>query len=411
MESSERQGLFVLSSANSLETFPNNTASDFANLLPQEIKHVSSNKKYYIKLLGIAISARTTHDLGIVSVHLQQLEPQKAGTSVTQVLATFPFPPTRNLWTDNYALHTFKNSVLLPLKLEELEYLHVRLTDEYEQKIVLESHYPTVLWFEITDKSMEGQFNMACTSRQPNLYPNNQLGDFIVPLPSEMSLPDYEVALLNVVFPAHLSEEEREVSFTVEDDEFVFDLNTYTTTQEFVQDVKDQLLQSAYRDMLIFDTVFGGENDGCAFFHMMEMALRHELSIKPSPAFTAACGQVQMPRARTILTRGSFFTFQGTPNIFLAKSHPLSMVECSIIQTTVTSGDFANLLQFVPILKNEEKSKMYEPDAIVYHSVVNRPFNAIRFTFKEPNGAKKIMSSWNPEDFILINLSFKRKNE
>lgn len=401
-----------MSSENSLDVYSDNTSSNFSNVLPK-ILTTERDEKMYIKLVGIGMSNICKHPLSYVNVHLKELEPQRAGREFNQIIGGFAYPLEESDAVVGYGLHTFKHPVLLPLKFEELDSLQVRLSDEFNQDIELDQQFSTLIWFEITDEGMEDQFVMACTSRHPTLYPSNELGEFTVPLPSVLNLPNYEVALLNVLYPPSISDAERNVSFTVEGnnvaDEFVFDLSMYRTTEDFVEAVQEKLRYSVWHGMVEFDFSTHRSRRGRVYFYYTNMGIFDYIKIVPSRNFTLACGQLQQPLGEIKLTPNGGYIFKGVANIFFGMPHPIAMIECDIIKPTVTTGDHANLLQFAPVLKSDGESKLYEPERLIFHAVVDRPITSVKFTFREPNGVKKELQADNPEHFMLINLQFRMK--
>ena len=413
MAFSDGHGLFVLSSNNSLDVFPGNTATNFSNVLPRKLQ-ARGQRKYYVRLVGVALS-NEADNLSHVRVHLQELQPQKAGQKFTQVLGSFQFPTEEVMGSDGYGFHTFRHHVYLPLQFEELESLQVRLTDENDTPLNLHQNFSTLIWIEMYETVMEDRFTIACSSRQPALYPANELGSYFVPLPSELNLPGYEVALLNVLYPPQMEDQQDEVSLLLgekhETEYLRFYLDNYSNSDDFLRHVQERIRNTLYRDALAIHKVNDGKyKDSIVIVHSAVTSVFNQIRVAPSPAFSRACGQINSPVEPKVLKKGELLVFEGVLNIFLAKPHPFAMVECDIIEASVKSGKHANLIQIVPLLRSqvEGRSKLYEPERLIYHPVVQRPISRIAFNFRDPSGRQKYLRTANDEDFVLITLSFRK---
>lgn len=411
-------GLYVLASNSSRQWFPENSPTSFTCLLPETLRKSSfPDHKFHVRLVSIALgTASSDRPVGYVKVHLQELEPQRSGEEFTQVVGGFQFPPAQIFPRTRYGMHTFKHPTLLPLRLEELQSFQVRLTDQWNQELLIEDNFPTVLLIEIAEAGMEDTFTVVCDSRQGEHFPNNKLAEFTTPLPTELNLAGYEVALYSLVYPPLMRESVTMASVAIEAGEvshsFEFRLDAVPTTSFFIRRIQIALQNSVFAEDLIFGEIPNGPHQGSAFFHMRAGSDRPYLKVTPDRHFTLACGQCYHPRTTTTLHPGQFFLFEGKPNIFLALPNPIAMVECDVVETGTTTGVHANLMQYAPLLKGIEAyhQKIYEPEQLLFHTVVDKPFNSIKISLKEPAGQVKALVA-NPEDSLQAVLLFRRKRE
>jgi hypothetical protein len=406
-----------LSSDASVDIFPTNDATAFVNRLPRTLTNME-NRKFHLKLKAIAMTTRSADPAritsGLARVHIYEVEGQRRGLEYRQNAGGFAFPPSE--WRrGNYGLHTFSSPVRLPLRFQTLDKLHVLLTDDQDRKLELHTGPPTLLWVELTDSEMEPEeeFTITAVSSQPDLFPGNRLANFTMPLQSELSLVDYEVALLHLVYPP-LMTEDATAALTVNGTRLTFDMNEFVDNEDFVQTVNDRLGELT-ENRLRFGVSADPRFDGQAYLlrggQRRGDDLHADFHIYPSPTFTKACGQTSHPRARTVLRPGKMFLFEGRPNIHLGRPHPLAMLECGLLNPNIVCGRLAPLLQCVPVLARREHNlaRMYEPQQLTYHPVPQRPFTTINFRFTDPDGTPRDFRSTDPHDGMLITLSFRKR--
>lgn len=416
----QHRAFLCLSSEGSGHIFPYNSPTCFANRFPKPIFN-EQGRTFSIRLVSISLGG--TLALGqqenYLNVHIYEMEAQRSGHQYTQSAGGFAYPPRRHALERKYGLHTFRHSPHLPLRYHKLEELHVRLTNKDGKQVELTPGYPTLLWIELTDAMKEDEFMITCSSEHPEFFPSNSLNIFSSPLPSELELKSYEVALLNIIFPAHV-EEPTKVSLEVDEYSFHFQLRYIRNARHFVQLVKDDLNvynRNKERNALTCGIVERGEKRGQFYIMRNEndtVQLGQESGIKivPSPTFTRACGQVLLPRERTYLQPGEMILFEGKPNVNLALPNPLAMVHCDIINHNIVAGEQGNLLQWVPAMRGKEENdnRLYEPEHLAFHPVVERPFNKVGFAMLNPDGRAREFKKDNPASSIIITLIF-RKNK
>lgn len=407
-----RTTTICLSSAASCHLFPANGPASFVNQLPRALVN-REDKRFFIRLKSIALTTecenRVRFESGLVRVHIYEVEGQRRGREYARCAGTFDYPPRE--WTaGGYGLHTFSLSPRLPVRFQTLNSLHVKITDSEDRELDLVTGPPTLIWLEIMDLTRESEFTITCASRQPNLFPGNELARFTVPLPTEIELPDHEVGLANVVFPPRM-EEETTATLRVDDQLMTFDLADFSHTSGFLS-MAEVRVRVRTRGRLRFGV---RREDGRAYIHHVKRPNRADRPIRvaPSPSFTKACGQMLEPRAVTLLPPGKSIVFQGKPNHHLGLPNPVAMLQCNIIKPNIMCGRQAQLLQCVPVVGRRERgtSRMYEPRQLTFHPVMERPFDKIQLEFTNPDGTPRKFINDNPEDGVLLTLLFRQRRK
>lgn len=381
--------IITLNSFDSINFFPNNQRNNFVNKLPSSLV-APTGKKFYLKLRAIALSAELTSEdiyAGYVKVHISELTEQQSGTDFNYVLCGFSYPPKVKF--GDVGFHTVDNGPSLPVRVNPLTKLHVKITNSNGEELALTPASPTVIILEISNINMDTNFTITCTSYHPDLYPGNTLSLFSSPLPSEMNLQEYEVALQNIVFPPQMTESQI-ASLSIEGIDYNFNLSNYVTTMEFLEDVALTINASQFSGIILL-----GRNSNEESPHFGHIVIKRTnqgdqemYKIDVSWEFTLACGQTDKPRGTTWLRKGEMIVFDGWPDINLAKPNPLVMIHCNIIEPNIVGSSLANLLQIVPIQYEGDNSgnQMYEPHQLLFHPVMKRPFDGISFNFKNPDG-------------------------
>lgn len=411
-----RSTYICLSSTSSLKLFPKNTNTSFTNSLPHPIVNTEF-KKFHIQMVGIGIVPRLSlrnymqggKTTGYLKVHINELEAQKQGRQTTRTAGGFTFPPEHS-W-DKYSYSSFKHAPQLPLRFQQLNSLHVNITDLNDRPVDLGPGFETIVWAKMMDESDEDQFTITCLSRQPNLYPQNTLTQFISPLMSSLHLPNYEVALLNVVFPPRLAHKATKATLQLDEVKLEFVLNHYNSTEQFIAAVSAAVTGSVYGDQLHFRKAISPKYRGQVYLGREPGAGDIPIRVITSPSFTKACGQIDYPRDITFLEQGQFIPFSGKPNIYHALPNPVAMLECDIIEPNVMSGKQAHLLQCVPLPTggySKKNTKLFEPEQLAFHRITSSPFNSIGFALKETNGdIKELTSVGRDTNFLTVTLLFR----
>ena len=407
-----------LSSDTSAHIFNNNRRGNFTNLLPRALTN-REHKKFYIRLHAIALSNHLFY-FGHVKVHIYEVEGQRQGRKFSHCIGGFHYPPPDVAGTQANAagLHTFEKTTFLPLRFQHLDKLQVKLTKvDEEVEFDPKSGPSTLVWVQVTDEMQEREeFLITNSSIHPNTFPSNTLNRFNSPLPSELMLADYEVALLNILYPPDLKEQEEKGTLQINDTIFKFNLPGYKNTRQFVQSIRRAIEESPFNGIFYFGT--GGPEDGPYQGHLYMTVLPdapipddQKITVSVNTPFQRACGQTHPPFETMEMTKkGIKHFFQGKPDLHLALPHPYAMVRCDIIEDNIVCGRRDKLLQLASVLKSSGYlNLMYEPRQLTFHPVMPNPFTSIGFSFQSPtdNSKERNFIRKLPTDDIYITLLFR----
>ncbi len=404
-----------LSSSESLEAFPANTTSQFVNLLPQTLLN-RHHKAFYLRVLGVALSNEVEGGgVTYARINIGELEAQPHNRAFSRIANGFAFPPPRRIGR-NYAHHAFTETPFLPLKFQALSQFTVRLTDAEGNLLRLKEGPPTLIFLELSSQSMDDQFVVTCSSLQPTLFPENTLGQFTAPLPSELHLGGFEAALLQLITPPGLADMRERAQLTINDVRLEFDLLTYRTTTAFLEDVAQKIAASELGDMLTFGVMpperrFGGQAYLGRKHRLDQDRQNMMIKVAANKAFASAMGQTVQPFDPTWLMPGTEnrIYFDGLPNFFNAMPNPVALLKCDLIDTRMLAGPHAQMLQYVPLVKTAHSRRLHEPQNLVFHNTVSHPVNSISFSLINPDGSQKDLRTGKDEDEIIVSLVLRKK--
>jgi hypothetical protein len=350
-----------------------------------------------------------------MKIYIHELESQREGNTYTHFAGGFNYPADKIQTGDyTYGLHVFREAPNLLLRFEELRQIHVLITKDDGNQALLPRAYSTFLWIEITDMKPRDQFTITCFSHQPTLYPSNTLSKFSSPIPSEMHLLNYEVALQQLIFPPQINENTI-ASIRIGRYNWTIKLHEIRNTVNFIAKVQGLISGSTYRNELVFAIHDGaGAHKGMAFFARRNTALarrRGPLEIIPSINFSKACGQTIKAKEAFRLSAGQVEFFDGIPNIRLAKPHPVAMLNCDILTSNVLSGNRSYLMHCIPVLDGHThgQKRLYEPPELAFLPVREIPITNIKFEFCNPDLTARDFQSSFPTDSMVITLLFRKK--
>ena len=434
MEELKKGGSYsvCLSSVACRESFPQNSPTDFVNTLPVPIRQEEADERLFLRLKMAGVCAfLPTKPPVVIRVHISELEPQREGLGYTQVAGTLSFPPSER-FADSFGVHFFRDPPTLPLRVVELSKLHIRLTDEFNQKITLAGGPPTLVWVEITKMQGRETFTVSCVSQQPDSFPANTLTNFYTPLPQEVALKDYEVALQYVVYPLAL-QENLLAWIRVNGKLYTYNLSKFKTFRELGDQVHKDMQHATgrrleFRRKQLF---FGRNTDRWRFYndHFLKKMpykkpghtgfaskrIKAPVTLSFSYTFAAASGLKGYEAGEKTLAPyeelwvGAPPGGEGAP---LNVEAPIVLVECDIIKPNVLAGRNGQLLHCVPGLPNiskEEQVRLYEPPNQVFHPVSDKPFTRIGIRFTNEKGELRHFYSPNKEkDTTVISLLFRK---
>lgn len=413
MEVTDKPGstLICLSSSASLDLFPGNSPSRFVNKLPHPLSN-PTQKKFYLRLRGVSVPNRLANfenwrhlRSGYLRVLIDEVEVQQLGSGYHRLAGGVVYPGKFSEFETQTFL-TAKHAPFLQLQFQHLTQIGVTLANVYNEPVEFARGTPSLVWVELVTMDVEEQFTMTCTSYHPTTCPQNTLHDFINPLPSEVSVDGYEVALLQLVFPRSLIEQHYEADLVVNGDKHTWQLETFRTTDHFV----DRVARDLRRDHeLTFGLVPEWRDERNAGHPFILNSTEFPVLITLSERFAAACGTVRdVPEDAIRLEPDQHLIFGGEPSLYRVLPNPVAMLHCSLVQPNVMSGQQANLLQLVPVHNITSNTLVYEPSELSFQKVFDRPFNQIKFTFTNPDGSSREFLTPNTDDCILVTLVFRK---
>lgn len=424
MSESIPSSVCVLSTA-SLADFPYNSRTHFINIMPTPIRTSTPDQKLYLRLRAIAISCLQdaemldNPDSDYLRVNVSELEQQIVDRGFDYCAGGFEYPPQTDLSrTTGYAFHTFSRTPYLRLKYTEVTRLEVTITNLSGQPVEgIYSGPPTIVLFDITTSMHTNNFTITCNSRQPDLFINNRLSNFTSPLHSEMDLSNYQVALVNVLYPPTLYERTL-ATMIIDGTRFDYVLDDFERTDDFVKQVKQDLANSRFRRIMYFRLHQQGRRQGRLGLGRVlgpaNRKFKKKMVVSFSNTFTIACGQQHDFRGATILSPGKVIVFRGQPNINLVKPNPVAALHCDIVKNGVIGNKVSNLLACVPIMTDRTagRKRLHEASQLIYYDTVSRPINSISFLFSNPDGGERSFSTEEDEIYrnITITLSFRKKS-
>ena len=431
MELPEHRYNVCLSSSSNLDIFPNNNRTFFTNTLPVSMSNHEQKEIFVrVKSVGLAIDPAQP-PVGYVKIQLFEVEEQASGfRKFDRVLGGFEYPG-KNEDGSNYVFKTFgAETPFLPLRFQILNQLRILITDINDKRINLDSGGPTIVYLEIvTEDEMRDQnsFCITCSSNQPDLFISNTLAKFTCPLPEMIELHDYEVALINVVYPP-LMREESVIEFQVENEMYSYNLLDYSSITNLIRAINTdlqkmplgrelQFVRRAFKSAEGRTTMCVGIKRGRA---PVGVPQANYLQIKFTWAFNQVLGEYKNLQNVLMLRAGEIYVFSGEPNLYAVLPNPVALLTCDAVTPSLVGGELKPLLNCVPVklqaiynVQGGVGVKMHEPKHLHYVNVKETPFDSISFEFLNP-GLKlypRIFHSDNPLDCVSITLAFRPKRQ
>lgn len=394
-----------LSSDACCDIYPNNNRTSFVNYLPEPVK-LHEDHQLFIRLRTIDFAETPMAEY--FKVYIDEVEHQVSGQGYSKYVGGFSVPSEDRL-SNEYGRHTFLDSPFLPLKTHSLSHIGIQILNAQDQPVLLPDSPPTIITVELAVNKMEDQFIVTCSAQHPTLFPNNYLSSFSSPLPSELNVKGYEVALMNVIYPGLLEEQQRVVTMHVNRFSISVRLSAVEYTTDFVDQVKRQI-ELAYNDLVTFDTIQAGPDRGRVYLLNTVQnpdLLRVELTVN----FGRICGEIMNSNKIFTLQPGQRYIFNGYPNMYLSTPTPSAILTCSAAELGVAFGERHRVLHCVPVYKSETamENSMYLPRELIFVNATPYPFKKITFEFREPSGRLKQFRPDSPDDDLYITLLFRRK--
>lgn len=402
------QYITVVSNA-SQNYFPRNTPSEFTNKLPHIIRSPSNVLFVRLRAIGISPSLEEADPLAhYIEIHISELEPQATNYTYDQCLARVRYPPGKSF--TRYAVQEYENTPFLEVR-APLHSISVSIRNSVGEVLALKETAPTFIQLEISTEDMTGQFNITCFSHlqeELRYFSMNTLNKFRVMLPSYMALKNYQVAITSVVFPPDLQLRTPtmwlKLKFNNVERTFYFEADDYTSTEAFLHDVFESILED---DLFPFFIEFSiNENPQDKFYKQLQLWVMQlhgadHITLSCSDEFARACGMVQTQRENIDIPEGYGLTF-GKPNLNLAKTSSVIMLYSSCVEPNIVGHGMHRLLHIIPV---DSSKSIYEPEKLIFHRVISSSFRTIEFELQQPRGvAHNLFSESNSS--IAISLLF-----
>lgn len=411
--------VYLVSTSSPL-AFPGNTASHFTNELPDPIEVArGTDNDLYARVSHMVLpnwlEEGTQVPGGFLKIHLGELLSQTRDRQYEQVAATIKYPPDFQEEGD-YMSRTMRHTPYLALRFSRVNSLHVRVTDIYDREVRFKRGLKTVLTLEMTTAPDELQFTVVCTSGHLDSHPNNRLSHFKAALPQQMTLPQHEVALLQLMYPSRLEHDIPPIWFGINGNRHYLEVKQWHSSAKFLLWVRAGIRNTAgARRELSFAI---NAEQGRAYFKRSQTANGDAPStwnckLEISEQFARLCGERGRMPGEINVKPGQTVMLPGRPDVVNVLPSPFALVHCDILEANVLGSSRAQVLQCVPLLMRGQRQGdlvgVYEPKQLTYHAVRPHPFQFIDFKFTEPDGTLKEYRKERDSDVMMVTLVFRRR--
>jgi hypothetical protein len=405
-----------------LGEFPENTLSSFTNRFTA-IKPRKGSPKLYVRLRSIMISRKLTYDHPdnyLMNIRLAQVVPQPSINFYDQSLGYGVFPPQSQCGV--YGIKEFEHAPFLPLQWVPVTRLSVLILNARGKALPLAPGPPTFVVLEIAtsmdEMDIKGSFTVTAVSnisRELQFYPDNNPNEFKTKLPNAMHLIDYEVALVSVAFPKDMYLDTQELWWQLTYDKhdgeepvssvWPFDVDNYTSSLELYEDMKQSLEDDpVFSEFLSMNRSLGGPDTlNYGRFEIVNNApVNTRVEFSCSPSMANILGLINVPYTNVLMRNRTSMLF---PQLDLdaGKISSIGMLYADCINPQIVGNGLYQLLHVIPLDLNR---MVYEPEHLTFHTVVERPFSAIAFEIRQPNGRPHNIKT-NSGSSLAITLLFR----
>jgi hypothetical protein len=424
LEESAKRNICVVSS-NNFDLFPSNSRTHFINHFATVIRNQSHSQTLYarLKAVGLSVDRSQPSQPGYVKVQLYEIADQLQGRGFNRLLGGFKHPQDSK---STYTFTTFGDSPYLPFRRNNLDQVHVLLTDVNDKGFRVEQGPPTIVLIEIVSESMmedEGSFTITCRSNDSeNVYTHNKPSHFTSALPEMFDLKNYEVCLLNVVYPNDMSEtckatiqvEQEFYTINLKDD--VYNLDT------FLFKVNMEMHKGFFGQELTFSTANNAAGEMRARLVRERMPdgadnfQKPNIQVTMSWTFLQVLGETNSYNSLLMMRPGQKWTFDSTPSYDNAKPNPVAMLMCDAIKPGWVGTKMKQLLACLPVTTRDPESRanIYQPAHLHFVDVKETPFSNITFEFVNPGQGlltREFLIDSGSDESVTITLSFRPKRK
>jgi len=397
----------ALNSRSSLAEYPDNTPTDFVNLLPERLTSSDRKKPLWIRPVAISLATevyskryhiwpnaeggaaeysnlagggldvypRLWQFPGYIEIFLNEATAQVRGDGYQRCIGGFAFPPKdlsppvhAQQQRAEFSLHRFQHAGWTKLRANDVTQFGVKLASTTGSPFMLHNPLedpsdstPTILELEVTDDeamaTKSGVITIGCTSWHPDNFPKNTHADFHSALPYGMSFPNYEVALTRIVYPPNLRQGML-MRFWINGHEFRFDAEKdfQYNGARMVNQVHAAIQGTRFAGHITCKMVgrLRDNNQRVAFTRGANRTMRQALfKIQLDKYFVQVLGL--WPDETTHYMRpGQGVTLAGdAPAFSRLHFNPTAMLECDCVDFAFVGEKQFRLMQFVPVLSTE----------------------------------------------------------
>ncbi len=423
-----RDPIFVtLSSASNLDQYPENRHDSFTNSLAYSITN-RENLPYFVQLYSVQVTTKLSAEQegypNYLKVNIYETQGQIEGREYSHFVDGFPFGPNHAGPGQNHIYHVFENSPVVRLRFQELRSLHVGITDVNDEPVHFQKDaFPTLLWLKIGQNMDEGEnFTITCLSGgHSDVFPANSLASFVVPLPKELDLTDFEVAMLHMIYPVGMTDE-GSAKLLIDKYIFTYYLSEFDFTANLIRKINTDVTKMLHGDVEVrkvhneAEAREVGVPVGRVFIRRRRGARAVPYNFRINKSMLKALGGASSTTVPNKLSVGDVIPFDYAPNLFAATPMPTAIVECSIVKPNIVASRRAQVLQLVPVVTHRHgdifgvTSTLVSPKQLVWQSVIERPFNTIGFRWTDIDGGNRVFRVENAEDNpMTVVLIFRRK--
>lgn len=273
---------------------------------------------------------------------------------------------------------------------------------------------------ELTHKVMADQFTITCDSNsqlQKSIFPDNVMGDFKTRIPEQLLLPNWEVAVSNVVFPENLREKNIlriRTTGGVKFHDFEYDMTDYDDPDRLLDDIELDINAKEKETGISFRRVNSPPTHLVKpgqkmyqFWRKRQWGYRRYASVNLNNTAHKFLANKNHPKRLVFSTSDQRYDMVNEHTLF--EEDHISHLYCDIIEPHVVGDMQATLLKILPTFKYKKQSEIqqYEPPVLLFHPLINRGFQSIHLSFYQTSGKKHVFIADDQKSGILVTLLFR----
>jgi len=442
----KRLPITLLSNVSS-SLFPDNTATDFTNVLPDTVVKSTSIESMGMRIRAIYVSKYS--EMNEDAIKRKHFEPMMIMISAIEgqrvnerTLPILTIANVREACKTNarsslskYCYVSFGNAPVMTVNQDMINRLRVRLITTSGKTYPLWNDalvVPTIIEIEFLSMNADREFTITCMSHGTNLlyHEYNTLTKFTSKMGSHMDFSSWEVALQSISMPPFLKRGEEltlmwnysnEVQMPSDADDrwrtvrIIFS-RKYATRKDIFEEVTRQLDADLFnQNKLDFS------QDNIEQWQLKNNYENTAVHIKLNTPMCAVTGwpnyfllNSNMPKIVDITERSEDD---------LVQVPELAFLYCSLSKDTIIGEQRGNLLSIVPMnafLNDglpDKGASLFEPKNLLFHEIESGTFININFEMKRADGKSFALLPSLPSEYnemsggCVISLHFRPKNK